>query len=354
MSKNVCLICLFIFSAFLNSCNRDEINSPPSVVTISSKGAYIISEGGFNPGTSKLSFYNKTADSFYVSIFNPGSLGLYPDGLLYDNGNLFISEQGNFGAAGKVYKTDTNGTVIMSGSAGVNPYSMTIANNKIYLTNGPANSVAVLDKNTLSQITTIGVGIYPQEILSIGNKVFVCNTNVFNGGTDSTVSVIDASTDNLVATIPVSRNPTALAVSEDAHLLVGCPGDSISAVIYKIDPAALIITTAYRNHTFGLSKDIVSIGNNEIIYIGGNIYEEKNIVKYSLTTRTGQSIIPQPTGGLNYGLSYDNESSRIYVCVAAADFLSNGIFRIYGNTGSLIKEFNITGGITPRRIALKK
>jgi len=354
MIKQLYLVSLIILTISMSSCTRDEINAPPVIVTINSKGTYILTEGGFNPGTSKLSYYNKTADSFHVSIFNPGSLGLYPNGLLYDNGNLFISEQGNFGAAGKIYKTDTNGTVVMSGSAGVNPYSMTITNNKIYLTNGPNNSVTVLDKNTLSQITTIGVGIYPQEILSIGNKVFVCNTNVFNGGTDSTVSVIDAVTDNLVATIPVSRNPSSLAVSEDAHLLVGCPGDSLGAVIYKIDPVALIITTAYRNHKFGLSKDIVSIGNNEIIYIGGNIYSEQNIVKYSLTTRTGQSIIPKPAAGLNYGLSYDNENSRIYVCVAAADFTSSGRFRIYGNTGSLINEFIITGGITPRRIALKK
>ncbi|MBS1518710.1 MAG: YncE family protein [Bacteroidetes bacterium] len=338
----------------LNSCTRDEINVPINIITISSKGAYVISEGGFNPGTSKLSYYNKTSDSFNVSIFNPGSLGLLPDGILYDNGNLYISEQGNFNSSGKLYKTDTNGTVLMSRSAGINPYSMTISYNKIYLTNGPTNSVTVIDKNTMNLVATVNVGLYPQEILSIGNRVFVCNTNVFNGGTDSTVSVIDAVTDNVINNIVVSKNPSSLAVSADGNLLVGCPGDSSKAVIYKIDPVALIIINSYNNLKYGFSRDIVTTGDNEIIYIAGDIYSEQNIVRYSLSSRTSISLIPAPAGALNYGLGYDSEDSRIYVCVAASDFTSNGKFRIYGSTGTLLKEFTITGGITPRRTALKK
>lgn len=345
---------LMLLAVTINSCTRDEINSPPTVIVINSKGAYIISEGGFNPGSSKLSYYNKTDVVFNPSVFNPGSLGLLPDGILYDNGNLFISEQGNFGAAGKVYKTDTNGTVQMTGSAGINPYSLTIANNKIYLTNGPSNSVTVLDKNTFSNIATIGVGTYPQEILAIGNRVFVCNTSVFNGNTDSTVSVIDALTDNVIATIPVSKTPSSLAIAPDGNLLVGCPGNSTGAVIYKIDPTALIIVNSYRDHTFGLCKDIVTSGSNEILYIGGDIYAEESIVKYNLSSRTAASIIPKPVSGLNYGLNYDNEDNHIYVCVAASDFTSNGKFRVYGNNGTLINDFNISGGISPRRIALKK
>lgn len=348
------ILFLMLLAVTINSCSRDEINTPPTVVVLNSKGAYVISEGGFNPGTSKLSFYNKTYSDFSPSNFNPGNLGLLPDGILYENGNLYISEQGNFGAAGKVYKTDTNGTVQMTGSAGINPYSLAIANNKIYLTNGPSNSVTVLDKNTFSNIASIGVGIYPQEILAIGNRVFVCNTSVFNGNTDSTVSVIDALTDNLIATIPVSKTPSSLAEAPDGSLLVGCPGNSSGAVIYKIDPTALIIVNSYSDHIHGLSKDIVSSGSNEILYIGGDIYAEESIVKYNLSTRTAVSIIPKPVSGLNYGLNYDSEENHIYVCVAASDFTSNGKFRVYGYNGTLISDFNISGGISPRRIALKK
>ena len=96
MKRNFVTVIYIILVTVVSGCNRDEIITPPATVN-SSKGAYVLCEGGFNPGTSKLSFYNRTTDSFYVSIFNPGNLGLSPDGMILNENNLYITEQGNFG-----------------------------------------------------------------------------------------------------------------------------------------------------------------------------------------------------------------------------------------------------------------
>lgn len=336
----------------MSGCNRDEIITPPATVN-SSKGAYVLCEGGFNPGTSKLSFYNRTTDSFYISIFNPGNLGLSPDGMILNENNLYITEQGNFGSAGKIYKTDTNGTVISSSDVGTNPYSLAISNNKIYITNGPANNVSVIDKNSFAPITTIGTGIYPQEIISIGNKVFVCNTSVFSGTTDSTVTVIDAAIDQVVATIIVRKSPSALAVTTDGKLLVGCPGNAAGAAVFKIDPNTYNKLDSFTNLGYGFCKDISVMASDKFCYISGDIYAEGGIVTYNMNSRTSALTISQPATGLNYSLAYDSDAGYIYVGYVPG-FTVSGKLIVYNTGGVQKNEFTITNGIAPRRIVVKK
>lgn len=352
MKINILKSFLFAVIIIISGCNRDEIITPVPVVN-TSKGAYVLSEGGFSPGTSRLSFYNLTKDSFYVSIFNPGSLGLSPDGIILNDNNLYITEQGNFGSAGKIYKTDTNGTVITSSDIGINPYSLAISNGKIYITNGPANNVSVIDKNTFALITTIGTGVYPQEILSIGNKVFVCNTSEFSGPTDSTVTVIDALTDQVVSTIIVRKSPSALAVTTDGKLLVGCPGNTAGAAIFKIDPNNFNKLDSFTNLSYGFCKDISVMSSDKICYIGGDIYAEGGIVTYNMNSRISAITIGQPATGLNYSLAYDSEAGNIYVGYVPG-FTVSGKLIIYSTSGVQKKEYTITNAIAPRRIVIKK
>ncbi len=306
------------------------------------------------PGTSKLSFYNISRDSFYADIFNPGQLGLTPDGMVLDNNNLYITEQGNFGSAGKIYKTDTNGTVIASNDVGINPYSLAIANNKIFITNGPSNNVSVVDKNSLALITTINVGLYPQEILAIGNNVFVCNTSLFTGETDSTVSVIDAVSNTVVATIQVRKAPSSLAVSTDGKLLVGCPGDSTRAAIFKIDPVTYNKLDSFTNLIYGFSRDITVINADQICYIGGDVYAESDIVSYTFSLRSSAVLVPKPASpALFYSLIYDKDAD-LYYAGYVPSFSSSGQLRVYNAGGALQTEFTITGGIAPRRLVIKR
>lgn len=356
MKKIILHLFLFISVISISSCENDEIVSDTPNNVNSSTGAYILSEGGFTPETSKLSFYNNFSPEFTASIFNPGSLGITPDGLIRDGNHLYITEQGS-GATGKIYKTDTNGTVIASNNAGVSPYSLTTANGKLYITNGPSNNVSVVDKASLTTLTTVNVGIYPQEILAIGNYVFVCNTSLFGGGTDSTVSVIDAATDALVFTIQVGKNPTALARTNDNKLLIGCPGDVSKAVIYKVDPTSFNKIDSFKNLAKGFCKDISIKNENEIYYISGDIYAEGTIESYNLSSRTTVTIVTRHSNELNYGLAYDSYNDLIYVGIAASNFTSSGKFRVYATSGFLLNEYSITTGtsigIAPRRIVVK-
>jgi YVTN family beta-propeller protein len=316
--------------------------NPPVHITT---GAYILNEGMFSPNTSGLSFYSIITDSIYNNIFAPGNLGLFPDGLALFGDNIFITEQGNFGSAGKIYKCDTTGKVISSQAVGKNPYSLCISNNKIYVTNGPASNVSVVDINTLTTNKSINVGVYPQEILSFGNYVYVCNTSLYGGASDSTISVIDVNTDLLLKTIFVHKDPSSIVKSRNNNIIVGCPG-TLNGAIFIIDPTTNTKIDSIIGIDFG--KDISVDYNSDNIYFISN---SNSIVNINLSLKTINTVVYNPNPGSVFfnGYTYDYKNNQHYV-LNARNFTTNGILYIFDLYGTLIQSFQV--GFVPRRIVI--
>lgn len=86
-----------------------------------------------------------------------------------------------------------------------------------YVTNGGSNTVTVLDLVYLRQDRTLQVGQDPSGIAANPrhNEVYAVNTQP--GNPSGSVSVIDAATNQVVATIPVHRLPYFIAVSPDGR-----------------------------------------------------------------------------------------------------------------------------------------
>jgi hypothetical protein len=315
----------------------------PSITIGQLKKAYVLSEGGFSSGSSKLSLYNISQNVFTQSIFTPGNLGLYPDGLVFYNGYMYLLEQGNYGGQGKIYKLDTNGNVLSSRSFGINPYSLAISNNKIYATNGPVGKVSVLNLNDFTTVKEISVGVFPQEIIAYNSKVFVCNTSQYLGSKDSTVSVINSVTDSIVSIITVRKDPSSMAISKDNALLIGCPGSN--GKIFKVD-----LNTFQKLDSVSLSsgfdKDIsVDMNTGNIYYINYN----NGISYYDFSNGQVTNVIsnPNPVANYFYGYNYDYSNSK-HLITDAKDFIINGSLNVYNSNGNL--ENTYTTGIAPRRI----
>ncbi len=310
--------------------------------------AYILSEGGFSAGTSKLSMLDVVNNNFSDDIFNPGQLGLYPDGIILYEDHLYLLEQGSFGGSGKIYKTDTTGLVVSSEVVGTNPYSLAIANNKIYTTNGPTGNVSVLNLSDLSFVKNIAVGVYPQEIISLNDKIFVANNSLFGGDADSTVSVIDPVLDTVISTIVVKKDPSSLSVSNDGFLFIGCPGDGDNGKIFKADPSTYQLIDTISLPGFGFGKDLVQDKTNNNLYFISYI---NDIVKYNLDNEDIVSFVASVfPNNYYYGYNYDYISKTHFV-LDAKDFTVNGTFTLYDSTGTVIDTY--TTGIAPRRILLK-
>lgn len=86
-----------------------------------------------------------------------------------------------------------------------------------FITNGRANTIAVIDLDTLKVIDTIkAAGPDPDGILYVPGlrRVFVSN------GHDQSVSEIDITTHKVIATMPVGGKPEALAADNHGHVFV--------------------------------------------------------------------------------------------------------------------------------------
>ena len=79
-------------------------------------------------------------------------------------------------------------------------------NERVYVANSGSDTVSVIDADTNAVIATIPVGDRPTGVLAVGSRVYV--TNQLSG----TVSVIDVATNAVVATVPVGARPSDLAV----------------------------------------------------------------------------------------------------------------------------------------------
>lgn len=338
---------ILLLSAFLMffGCERDSVVDPSHITIPTSikKGLYILCEGsGVN--TSKLAFYDLDS-TFYQNIFNPGNLGLYPDGMIFDGQDLLIVEQGNYLSGGKIHRVDTSGKELNSQIVGINPYSLCKANNKVYITNGPDTSVTVLDLSTFTFIKRIKVGYYPQEILAYNNRVFVCNTSYWSGPYDSTVTVIDAIGDSVVHSIVLQREPTSIALSRDNKLLIGC--NSGNGKIFEVDPVYYSILNSY-DIVSGFGKDISVDKNSDNIYFISGL---STIVRLNLSTKVSETVIdnPSPSSNTFYGYIFDSQNRNHYVA-NARNFVSNGFINKYDVQGVPIVFYET--GIAPRRLLL--
>ena len=80
---------------------------------------------------------------------------------------------------------------------------------RVYVANGRANSVSVIDAVALREVADVPVGARPWGIAVSEDGRFVYTPN---GGTND-VSVIDASTLQVIATVPVGDRPWGVAVT---------------------------------------------------------------------------------------------------------------------------------------------
>ena len=350
MNKKLISIIFLVLTIYISGCNREDIVSSNNInptVTNSKVGLYILSEGSMSvTGSAKLSFHDLDS-TIYENIFKPGTLGNAPDGMIYDGKNILITEQGNYNSAGKIYRLDTGGTVLNSQIAGINPYSLCVSNNKIYVTNGPANNVSVLDYSSLATIKTINAGIFPQEILSYNNRVFVCNTSNWGGPYDSTIYVIDAVTDSVVNKIQLRREPTSIALSNKNKILVGCSGST--GYVFTIDPNSFAILDSTSLETIGgFGRDISIDKNSDNIYFITNL---NNIGRLNLSTKDKEVEIynPNTTNTYFYGYLFDSKRKKHYIADART-FTSSGVILVYSYDNVLMELFYT--GYAPRRLML--
>jgi YVTN family beta-propeller protein len=166
--------------------------------------------------------------------------------------------------------------------------------NRIYVSNGYANTISVIDGETNSVVKTILVGTAPMRLAvnSITNMIYVVNNQA------DIVSVIDGETNSVVKTILVGYYPYGIAVDPDTNRIY---------VTNSLQNEMYVINGVTNSVTAGISFEI----NSGSIYCqpGGRIsknsyiiYDLYSIVKCEANPNSG-FVLSSWTGDLPYNIN---------------------------------------------------
>jgi YVTN family beta-propeller protein len=140
--------------------------------------------------------------------------------------------------------------IVTTVPVGSRPHSIDFGLGKVFITNSGSDSVSVIDAKTDRVIATIPVGANPHGIAAVindGNNTLDSNLllkfpYMYVANTDSnTVSVIDAKTNKVVATIPVGANPHRLDLFMSTVYVTNSGSDSVSVIDSKINKVVATI-----------------------------------------------------------------------------------------------------------------
>jgi YVTN family beta-propeller protein len=209
--------------------------------------------------------------------------------------------------------------------------------------------------STNSVISTIDVGDGPEDIKLINGKIWVANSGGY--GVDSTISVIDPTTDVVEKTIVVGDCPKEIVQDANLNLWVLCYGSIVYDANWNIasqTPSKLVKVSA---STFQKVSEIIisdtqhpqhlDISNDKkTLYYGGG-YAFAGIYSVS-TSATSVSSSPLIDGTKYfYGFNVNPATGELYA-LEAPTFTSAGKMYKYNSSGSLSKQYNV--GVGPNGI----
>ena len=227
---------------------------------------------------------------------------------------------------------------------------------KAYVTcNGP-DQVVVLNLNTKSVTNKIKVQSKPWGITIINKKAYVTNsaavTNWVTFKTtygNSSVSVIDTTTDQVIKTIKVATNATEITTDGNSKVLVISTGD------YAMIPGLLTIINVNTDEIEKTVKlkttpgAIVVNRAQQIVVIntatGAMVYD----LVHNKLVRDKNNPIAEFLGG--FGMTVDQEKSTYYVCVP--DWTGGGLdeLRVINSKYNLVKRYQVGRGASVVAVA---
>jgi len=284
-------------------------------------GVWIINEGGFNGNNASVSFYDPETGKVTGEVFlteNLRPLGDVLQSMCIHRGKGYLVVNNSR----KVEVVDIHTFRSLHTITGVDypRYFLGVDETKGYLTDGNYQGrVYVVDLETCEITGQIPAGSGPEAMVKAGNKVFVANSGGW--GYDSTLTVIDAVTDEVLHTVKVGDQPVDLALDADGYVWVLCQGkvvwnQNFSAIVaetpsrlVRVDPAIYEVT----GWEIGTTGDYFNPKRMALYAPGDIMYFEEAGGVYALDL-SAPEIPSDPLITLQpYGLEVDPDNGEIYV-----------------------------------------
>lgn len=356
--KRVLFGLLVATSTLLGACSDDDSVNPLA----GQEGFFVINEGGFGNGDASLSYFDKANNTMINDVFLNNAerpLGDQAQSMSVHNGMGYIVVQ-NSEKIEVINADDFSSLGTVNKEAGIiSPrYFLGIDQNKAYVTDWGEDkltgTVKVLDLSTLKVTKTISTGKGANELVRLGDKVYVANNGGW--GYDNKVTIIDVNTDEAVDSITVGDNPSALKVDRNNNIWVIGSGKTVYNDDWSVDEANS--TPAFLakivNDEVALKLDAASVyeglGRLVMNNAADHLYFNYSGAVYKMSIDATELPSTPFIDKSFYGLAVDPSTDNV-IGTESPNFSSAGTVYRYDNTGKLIDQY--TAGIAPNGCAFK-
>lgn len=344
------LIILASVALLYTSCKDDDDNIIPSPDT--TNGVFVVNEGSFGAGNGSVSYLSLTTGVMTNNLFenvNGFPLGDVAQSMTIHNGHAYVIVN-NSQKVEVLKSTDFTSLHTIGGLMG--PRYMVAAGNKGYISDWFANEIKVVDLTSHTITKSIPVGNGPEQMAIIGNVLFV--TNVGGFGMDSTVSIINLTSETNVGTLQVGTNPNSIVTDANGKMWVLCGGstgpdyiggtaDDIAGSLYKINPLNFTTEMKFEMATFMHPVKLQTNGTKtDLYFLAGTDGYTGKIMKLDINATTLNPLLF--ANKEFYGLGIDPVSGIVYGGNVPG-FTQNGYIFRYSTSANLVDSMEV--GIAP-------
>jgi hypothetical protein len=336
-----------IVAAFFSSCEKND--DAPEVVDYSS-GIYVVNEGAFGSTNGSISFFDPLKHLITNGIFEAANDGMATGDVVQSFalandtlGAIVVNNSGlvrfvdlrTFASVAEPLEIEYPRYYVQSGSM------------KGYISCGSYQGyLIVVNLETFSVTDSIEVGFGPENMVANQGHVYVVNSGGWS--VDSTVQIINASSDEVVETIVAGKMPSDIDLDADDNIWVYCKGyydyalvDTKSELV-KIDPETGMVTW---KGTVGAASDYGAVPPKMAASKDGSkLFYLRPDGVYSINTSNPVVANDPLIEGSYYGIEVNPVDGNIFL-FEVKGYTSSGKMKIFSETGAGIAEGDV--GIAP-------
>lgn len=341
---NLIVIILLLFAA---ACKKD--NPQPDAPDELDSGIFILNEGNFNSGNASLTYFetetkNTTSNLFFKQ--NNAPLGDVAQSITVHGERAFIVVNNS----GVIYVINRR-TAAFEGKITdlVSPrHLLFVDEEKAYVSDLSSSKITIINPQDFSILGKIELHRTSEEMLIIGEEVFVANWSAYNQSKpNNQVMIVNALQDVLVDSITVGIEPNSMVVDKNGMLWVLCSGgfaNDEKPSLWQINPAErkVIQTIEFPNINASPVSLEVNGSGNQLYFINEAVFK----MEISDTQIPDEAFI-QGVADLPYHLAVSPLTNDIYLC-DALDYTRNGFVFRFNPEGQILDT--VSAGIIPSSI----
>jgi len=357
MKKNVLFgaVVLLVSMLSFSSCDPTEGPTPEPIEKDSipqgndsisvekdySMGNFVVCEGNFNSNDGEISYINDTI--LIEDLFQSENNRLLGDivqsfTVIGEKGYIVVNNSQKV----EVVNAKTFKSIGTIKGLSFPRHIASVDGDNILITNGNGygdNYVYEIDGTTYEKIDSVATGAGPEKILISDNKIYISNLGQYTN--DKTITVLNASTLEVLKTVEVGDLPVDMALDTDGYLWILCKGlteyDPVTydptiisnSKIVKMNISTYAVETVVdMDHQIGtFSSNVLTENNNDIYYLDDAIY------KITKDNTTPTKVVE----GFFYSIDIDPATG--YIWAANTNDVSSHKVEVYLTSGAKLTEY---------------